>query len=197
MKLFADRAMGPAARSAFLANTARARLAELTDTGRASRQFRKFVDGVEGASEDAVQPSGVILYEFVYVARAAVFALEFLRGRAPVGTGRFRDSFVVAVNGRPIPAASFVPASVPSDAQVIVYNSQPYSRKVDVQLVGTKRLRFTVPAGLFDDAARALGRQFGNTLDVRRVYNVSVPDPWTTRSGRKTEYPALVIQRRV
>ncbi len=190
--------LSPAGRSARLADAARAGLADLIASGRASSSYRRFVDGREGAQESTVQPDGgVILYQFSYIAETVSFALSFLQARSPSRSGRFRNSFVVSVNGRPIPATELQPSSIPLDAEIMIYNAQPYSRKVDVQLVGTHPLRFSAPPGLFDDAARAIRRQFGNTATAKRINSVSVPGQYVRRSGRgagqRTASPALVI----
>jgi hypothetical protein len=103
----------------------------------------------------------------------------------PVRGGTYRDSFQYAVsaggNGtakryigsRIIRPDGFDPQKVGADVdEVILFNRQPYSRKVDVQLAGLRKLRFEVPEGLFDDAAAAVRRRFP-TLAARRVYTMS------------------------
>jgi hypothetical protein len=196
-KLFVERELSGPARSAKLAAFARTGLAELIASGKASPSYRRFVDGREGAQESDVRPDGVILYEFSYIAEAVLFAITFLQGRSPVRSGRFRESFIVAVDGRPIPARQFQPRSVPLTAEVIIYNKQPYSRKVDVQTVGGRRLRFSTPAGLFDDCARAMKRRFGNSFTAKRLYSVAAPGQYVLRrgpkKGRRVDSPAVVI----
>lgn len=196
-KIFVDEELGPAARSARLAQAAREGVANLIREGRASPNYRRFVDGQEGAQEATVKPDGVIVYEFSYIAEVIIFALAFLRARSPVASGRFRESFVVSIDGRPIPAAAFNPRSVPLAAEVIIYNSQPYGRKIDVQIVGGKPLRFSVPAGLYADAVRAIRRQFGNAMTAERLYSINHPGQYILRRGKKrgqrVQSPALVI----
>lgn len=197
-RVFVDRELSAAARAARLADYARESVAALIAEGRASRDYTRFVDGREGAPESSVDGNrGVISYLFSYVAEAAVFALSFLRARCPVGTGRYRDSFVVAVNGRPIPAAALNPANIPPGAEICIYNSQPYSRKIDVQMAGKTRLRFSVPPGEFDDAARAVRQRFGNTMDARRVYNLNIPGQYILKrganAGSPVQSPALIL----
>lgn len=196
-RLFVDRELSGPARSAKLAAFARDGVAKLIAEGKAAPTYRRFVDGREGAQESDVKPDGVIQYEFSYIAEAVLFALAFLQARSPVRSGRFRESFVVAVDGRPIPARQFQPRSVPLAAEVIIYNLQPYSRKIDVQTAGGRRLKFSTPAGLFDDCARALRRRFGNTVVGKRLYSVSFPGQYTLRRGEKkgqrVNSPAIVI----
>ena len=209
IKVFIDANLSPAARSRQFAAVARAGVADLVRSGRAPDHRLTFVDGVQGASEDAVRPDhGVISYTFPAAGDAVVFALEFLRNRSPVGTGRYRDSFFVAVNGRPVAAASLDPKAIPADAECIIYNSQPYNRKVDVQLVGRRHLQFSVPENIYADAARAVAKQFGNSVTAQRLADVDFPGKYTLRrqhtradrrsggadAGSKIQSPGLVIR---
>jgi hypothetical protein len=201
-KVFINRNLAPAAIAGRLADYARKDVARLIAEGRAAPTYRRFVDGVEGAQESAVRPDGEILYQFSYIADVAAFAVAFLRARSPVGPGApksrsapgpYRDAFMIGVNGRAVPAASFQPRSVPLDAELIIYNRQPYSRKVDVQLVGGKLLKFSVPAGIFDDCARAIRGRFGNRVNAKRVYNVDHPNKYMRVTGQPVQSPAVVI----
>ena len=194
---FVQDGLEPAVQSKILADFARAGVAELIATGQASPKYKRFVNGTEGLLEDAVKPDGSIAYRFGYMGEVATFALEFLQSRSPVripaAKGKYIDCFVIAVNGRPIKQQNFAPDSVPNDAELYIYNSQPYGRKVDVQLVGKKKLRFNVPEGLFRDAAAAVNGRFGNLVSAVRVYDVDFSGKWETKKGRKVEYPALKI----
>ena len=76
--------ISPEARSKVLAAAARDGVAELIQTGAASPKFVRFVDGVQGASEDAVRPDGTIAYRFSYLGEVVAFAVAFLQARSPV-----------------------------------------------------------------------------------------------------------------
>lgn len=193
----------PERRAQVLAEAARSGLATLISTGVASSRYTRFVDGVEGVAEDLVKPEGTIAYRFAYMGEVVEFALAFLQARSPYKGGsefHYRDNFVVAVNGRPLPAQGVNAASIPADASIFIYNSLPYGRKVDVQLIGKKPMRFTVKAGLFDDAELAVKARYGNLVTVARRYTVDFPGRWITTKtktpGRKVEYPALEITLR-
>lgn len=188
-----EQGLDPAVQSKILADFARSGVADLIATGRASPKYKRFVNGTEGLLEDAVKPDGTIAYRFGYMGEVAAFAIEFLKARSPVRSGKYRDSFIVAVNGRPIPAANFVVDSVPNDAELYIYNPQPYSRKVDVQLVGKKPLKFSVPPHLFENAAAAVRGRFGNLVTTQRLYTLDFAGKWVTKKQRKVEYPALKI----
>lgn len=194
----------PAVRAAKLADTARAGLAGLIATGQASPSYRRYVDGIEGRLEDQVKADGTIAYRFSYTTEVILFALAYLRDRSPVGSGpgeRYRDSFVITIGRTTFPATEFDPARFPEGSDIYITNLQPYGRKVDVQLVGKKVLKYSVPRGLFEDAATATRRRFGNLLDVWRIYTVDFPGRWVTRrpfslEAKAVEYPALMIQHR-
>ncbi|EHM01425.1 hypothetical protein HMPREF9946_02164 [Acetobacteraceae bacterium AT-5844] len=212
VRVFADRNLTPEAQSQRLAAAARAGRDELIRSGRAAPHYATWVDGRRDASEDTVKPGGAIVYRFQLLGEAAAFAMAFLRGRAPVKSGTYRDGFAYAmsaggdgtasryIGSRIVRRESFDPQRVGADVdEVILFNREPYSRKVDVQLVGQRRLRFEVPAGLFDDAATAVRRRFP-TLTARRVYTMNFPNQWILktgqRAGKPVESPALVIGRR-
>lgn len=165
-------------------------------------QFNTFVNGVEGADEFSLRPEGLILYRGLSLGPAIAFALSYLQKRSPVLTGAFSRSFMVGVSrgsqdGRPIPMAQFEAARVGADAtEAFIYSPLPYGRLVDVQLVGTRRLRFSVEPGLYDDAGRAVQRRFP-MLNAFRRYTVQHPARERRQSdGRWIEYPALVIALR-
>lgn len=203
LKLFTDRTLGPSAQSAALARLAKRELAALIASGRASPNFQRYVDGALGKPEEAVRPapSGAIVYRFSVLRPVIMFALSFLVERSPNRSGKYRKGFYVAPDGKFIPAAQFNPAALTANVQeVFIGNTEPYSRKVDVQLVGGRSLHFSVPPGLFADCAAAIKSRFGTIVDVRRIYTLNVPGGYTLRRGKKAggqvESPALVITPR-
>lgn len=199
-EVFVDRSLSPREQSATLARIAREGLADLISSGRAAPDYEKFVDGREGAAEETVRPDGVIVYRFDVLGEAAAFAMAFLLQRSPERSGRYRSGFWYAVDGRPVSRASFDTQRIAAGTQeVILYNREPYSRKIDVQLVGGRPIQVMVPPGIFDDAAKAVRRRFPN-LDARRLSTVRFPGMERAktgrRAGRRLDYPALVITRR-
>lgn len=215
---FVDRTLSPEAQSKRLAQIARRELDGLVSAGRASKSYRRFVDGREGAAEETVAPAphGRIVYRFNHLGAVVTFALSFLKQRSPAPSGRaarpaqgkhgaYRDSFYVGVNGRFILAANFNPDAVSPGAEIVIGNLNAYSRKVDVQLVGLESLAFSVPAGLFDDAVTAIRARYGSLVTVKRVYTMSFPGQYLLkraqrhrrRIGKPVESPALIITPRV
>ncbi|MBY0335058.1 MAG: hypothetical protein K2X11_00485 [Acetobacteraceae bacterium] len=205
--VFVSRDLSDAERARALAEAAEEGTRELIAAGRASPRFTREVDGVEGRPATSVRPDGVIVDRFSHLAEVIVFALAFLRERSPQRTGRFRSSFFLGIStqrgtdGRFVPAERFNPAALgPEVEELIISNEEPYARKVDVQLVGGRRLRFSVPAGLYEDAARQVKRRFGNFVDCYRRYTVRFPGQYVLREGQKAGKPvesrALVISLR-
>lgn len=201
IRVFVDRELSPAARSARLASVARSTVADLVATGRGSPRYETSVDGVPGASEDVVRPDGRITYGFQYIGEATEFALAFMIARTdPAQSGALKRGFVVAVNGRGIPARQFRKESVPTGAEVFIYNTEPYWRKVDTGVSGSRfkphRYKYRIPSGVVDDAVREVKRRFGNSVTAERKYTVMWPGQLRQQRGDKrlVDSPALVIR---
>lgn len=203
LELFADRTLSPAAQSAKLAALARRELAALIASGRASPSYRRFVDGTEGKPEEAVRPapSGAIVYRFVVLGPVVMFALAFLVERSPDRTGKFRAGFALGIDGKFVPAAQFNPAALTANVEEIsIFNVEPYSRKLTVQLIGGRSLHFSVPPGLFADAAAAIKSRYGAIVECKTRYNLSFPGQYVLKGGKKAgsrvESPGLIITPR-
>ncbi|PWC69097.1 hypothetical protein TSH7_01235 [Azospirillum sp. TSH7] len=255
LKVFVDRNLSPEAQSAALARAAKGKLADLVRAGRASPNFRRFVDGAEGVVEERVGPAphGQIVYRFNALGAVVTFALSFLVNRSPARSGTYRRSFYLGIvtggntvgvagaerfrsgsdggmrdakgrftaSGRDLAGGKFVKmqdfnpdALTPNVTEIVIGNTQPYSRKVDVQLEGNRKLSFSVPAGLFDDAVSAIKSRFGTLVDVKRVYTMTFPGQYRLkqeqyhqsgrrkgrgrgRAGKLVESPAIVITSRL
>lgn len=231
LRVFVDRTLSPEAQSRHLAAVARQARDRLIAAGRASPQHRRFVDGVEGAAEEAVRPAdgGRIVYRFGILGPVCDFALSYLISRSPARssmplnpatgkTAHYRDGFYFGVTdggrtngGRFVPAAAFDPARLTATVtQVVIGNVLPYSRKVDVQLIGGTSLSFSVAPGLFDDAVKQIRARYGSVVSVKRVWTMDFPGQyvlrrrqvWTTgkragrtrkRQGTRVESPAIII----
>lgn len=161
VRLFRDRTLSPEALSSVLAGAARRIRDGLIESGEASRTFRTFVDGREGAIEESVRPDGAIVYRFAAIGEAAAFCLAFCMARSPRDSGAYRNAWIVAVNGRPWTADL---NEIPAGAEVMVVNPMPYARKIDA---GAMRMR--VPPGIVE-AARQAGRRAYPALDFERAF---------------------------
>jgi hypothetical protein len=222
VRLFIAQHLDPQASALAFAKEARSQVADMVAAHTIPPRFTQYVDGHEGAAFESVKPGGTIALSFTYNADILVFALAFLYSRSPTGPmptsgprlyrQPFRESFWVSINGKYIAPGALNLAHVPEGpAELIVGNLQPYARKVDVQRVGNRVLHFNKPAGLYDDAARAVNAQFGNVVTAKRVYNINFPGKYTIKqtqtragthgrvkrwSGTPVESPALIINPR-
>ena len=185
--------------SAALAKHARAELARVIASGEAPDSYRRFVDGRQGAPEEEVRPDGVILYVFDYIQNAAAFALSFLVQRSPISSGAYRRGFWLAsgLGGRMIPAASVAWNKLDPSAPLYIGNFEPYSRKLDVQFLGGRKLQVSVPPGIFEDAAGAVNDAFGAMVRARRSVVAGTYHLKTgRRQGQDVQSPVLIIEAR-
>lgn len=139
--------------SAALASFARQQLTDAISAG-ASPVYNLYVNGRPANSEYEVEAPGPIVYEFALWEPVITFALDELRSRSPVKSGRFRSSFIVIAQQRVVEDYDAIPAR----AEVIITNFQPYIRKIEGGLGNQKGKRYQV----FDGTKRALARRFGN-----------------------------------
>jgi len=222
-EIYVSKDLDPAAQAADFARRARAGVEAEIAAGRVPPSFKRYVDGREGATETSVKPGGTIVYEFSHASGVVVFALAFLEARSPTGPmpssgprlyrKPYRESFYVAIDGKFIPPGGFRPYALGDDwEEIVIGNVQPYSRKVDVQQIGKRRLRFNVEPGLFQDCARELSRRFGNFVTAKRVYTMKFPGQYQLQqtqfrtgerahnvkrwAGTLVESPAVIITRR-
>lgn len=182
-----------------LAAFARQQLAEAQRDGSVplgKNAHRTFVNGREGVAEEQVKLPGPIVYVFNWLDPVVVFALAYLRNRAPKQSGRYRNSFFAMVNGAPVKQGTPIPAN----AEVVITNDQPYARKIDVGA-----MKMTVPPHLFNDAYNAVRKEFRGLIKIT-VTHVSLSNAYRLRrqgrrQGRRRRdapgtaitYPALVI----
>lgn len=143
--------ISPEAINRALADFARAELRKAQSAG-ASRVYQLYVNGRPAASEYEVTAPGPIVYQFSLWGEIINYAISELQRRSPVRSGRFRNSFLVLVDGEAVQATNDVAAT----SEVIITNFQPYIRKAESGLLGTKRF------AIFDGTKRALARKFGN-----------------------------------
>lgn len=168
------------------------------------RQFTRFVDGLAGAPDSAATGNSVVLYRFNLLAEAAALCLAELARLSPELSGDFKAGFMVQIErkagSRIVKAASFQARTMSADAsRIIIFNIMPYSRKVDSQVEGSRRLRFKVQPNLFANAARATTRRFPS-IQAQAVYSVNHPDLYRLRTGprrgKQVQSPAVIITSR-
>lgn len=200
-EVFVARHCSPQAVARLLAQTARDGTAELIRSRRASPRFIRYVDGRANAAAESVKANGVIVDVFDNWGDIITFAIAFLRKRAPHDSGDYVKSFFLGLDGKMVDADAFNPRTVGSLSEVIIGNTQPYNRLVDVQLAGRNRIRFSVPEDIFRDAGRAIEREFKRAVMARREYNLDFPGKHrlTGRGpsrGKLVESPGLILTPR-
>lgn len=189
-----------------LAKLARSELSKALSSGEASPDYERFVNGRRGVIEDDVIPPGPILYVFTWWTDIITYAIQYLIDRSPERSGRYKRSWIVLANGRPVSN----PKDIPAGAEVTITNDQPYHRKIDVG-----HMRMSVERYIIDDARMAVNRIFGNLVSTRRAV-VTLPNSYVlkgyfrrgfrkfartkirrdTAAGQRMMYPALVMNLR-
>lgn len=188
-----DATLSPKAMAAtFAAETRRVR-DEFIANGEASPLYQTVVDGNLGAKEEDVQIGGSVVYVFGQLGAAVLYAYTFAVARSPRRSGRFRGSWVVAVNGQMYDGDL---EQIDSSALVTIVNIQPYSRKIDV---GGQKVY--IPGSVTDDVRQATMRRFPTITVTRQFVNLSsslskfdVEVPYILRGH--AHHPTSIAQRR-
>lgn len=177
-----------------LAQFARQEVGKAVAAG-ASPHYDTYVNGRKDAPLESVVPPGPIVFEFVNWPIIINAAIEELRKRVRSKSGRYASSFIVIASGKLVVDYR----SIPSEAEVIIVNAQPYTRKLDAGRAFGRRH--------FLNAYWALRRRFGEMFSIRNVYldikaGVHPLIPYRLQRGGKRKdrqigmpitYPALVI----
>ncbi len=162
-------------------------------SGQAPAVFDTYTDGILGAPEENTKIGGTVAYVFSILGQAAAYAYSFAVARSPTVSGRYRQNWVVAVNG-----ADYADdlEDIPSNSTVIIVNRVPYARKIDV---GAGHVKITAGSHITEDAQQAVRRRFPS-IDVQRIF-VDLPSslsrngivvPYVGRLGALT-YPAVQL----
>lgn len=163
-------------------------MAKLPAAGRP--QVRTIVDGRIGASEDSVQPHGIIRYEFSRLGDAAAAALTAVQARVPRLTGTYRDSWFIQAGGRRIEGSAAIPADVD---QVLVISDEPYSRRLVTgrRNDGRPFILTNLPPGFLELAREEVARAF-QAIEFKVIFVELTGRPVDER----VKYPAISIRMR-
>ncbi len=189
-----------------LAAFARTSLREAISEGEASDIYEKFVNGRSGVEEEQVVPPGPIVYLFQWWTDIIEFGLRTLIDRSPEQSGSYKQSWFAMVNGAVVSDYT----RIPIEAQVVLTNNQPYSRKIEVG-----HMHMSVPPGVVEDCRRVVMRRYGNLIDVKATM-ITLPGGYIlkgrftrgvrpharrklrkdTMAGAQMTYPSLVLTMR-
>ncbi|WP_377299674.1 hypothetical protein [Rhizobium sp. SGZ-381] len=186
----------PEAINAQLAAFAKQELRRVIASGEASPIYERYVNNVRGLPEEAVQVPNGIVYQFVNWPAVIRMALEELRSRVPVKSGRYAGGFMVLANQRAV--ADY--KTIPVDAEVIILNARPYTRKMESGALKVGKRHF-------EATKNSLARRFRDGfafdfryLDVKPGMHPDIPYI-LKRCGRRKDrqagmpigYPSLII----
>ncbi len=167
-----DRLTGDEHRHAFAAFARQVRDEEIalqTSRGGAAPVVQQTVDGHLGAPLEAVRLGGHIRFDFKYLTEVALFALEVLRGLSPTDSGAYRDAWFAMLDGKEVE-----PRAIPPSArEIVISNTKPYSRKIQVGAHG-----FETHAHIVDKAAKAVRSRYGNIVRAYVTF-VDLADAYT------------------
>jgi hypothetical protein len=203
LTLALDRQAGPDAMARRLAEFSRERLAQAIASGEGAPNYITYVNGRKDAPEESVTAPGPIVYVFNWWPEIITDAMRYLRSRSPLSPARgghkgrkpYRDSFFVMAEGVEVFTRHY--KDISPDAEVTITNDAPYSRKLDLQLIGGKSLSVSVPPGIFEDAVQAISADWGALINVKRAYTVGFSGQWIRRrgetAGKPVHSPALIM----
>ncbi|HVL73890.1 MAG TPA: hypothetical protein VM434_18615 [Beijerinckiaceae bacterium] len=144
-----------------------------------------YVDGVKGASEDAVKPDGRIVYEFELLDEMYDWIRAQLEKHSPVGKtddhrpghpGLYRATHVLIANGEVIEPGEPVPAA----EEAFFVSLVPYARKIE------RGLSPQAPQGVYEAVAALAQQRFGNFAKIRFSYRSPAIGPIAAWADRTT-----------
>lgn len=194
LRLVVDRALSPKAQSAAVAAYARQKLKEAQQQnqrvlGRVPAH-REFVDGSEGKALESVRPDGGrIAFTFEIAADLTGFILAELQRVSPVDSGDYRKSHMIFADGREVEAG----ADLAGVDEVVFLNPQPYSRKIEA---GAMKMRVEGTSAVYQQAARAAQRRFGNLASIKFSYRAPISGAASRKAERAARVPAIVVVMR-
>lgn len=154
----ATEGLEPDALNKALAAFAKREVRKLISSGQASANYERYVNNQPGLPEEAVVAPGPIVYDFVNWSAIIRTALEELQKRVPRKSGRYAGGFMVLANGHPVREYK----AIPTEAEVIIFNTRPYTRKMEVG--GNK-----TGAKHFDAVRRLLATRYRDVFEVGKV----------------------------
>lgn len=120
--------------------------------------FVRHVDGVEGAAEETVKASGVIVYDYDRLDLVADVALDTLRQLSPIEKGDYVRSHVLFVNGQPVDTLK---GNWKEGDEISITNLVPWARKIEIGREG-----YHAHPHVYERAAHLLANRYGNIAKI-------------------------------
>lgn len=189
LRIITDGALSPAEQSRAVAAFASGKLREAQQQNERVLghvpTHRTFVDGAEGKPLESVRPDGRIVFEFEIRSDIATFIAAELKRLSPVLTGAYLRGQKVFADGREV-----VPGEAMPLAAVLTFLATvPYSRKIEA---GRMRMRVPGTSQVYQQAAKAAQRRFGNLASIRFTYAATAGG----KAARASRNPAIVVTMR-
>lgn len=177
------------------------------ETDRAIKPLTQWAtDGVRNRPYEEVKK--VIFEWWDYRAEIIYAAFEALRGRSPVSSGRYRDSFVALLDGVALRPGIIPTAQQLADVAVVtITNTVPYARRLEVAVdrSGHSFVKQVNPH-IVEGAANQLHKDYNTVVTVRFDYvdldnsYVATTNAFKGRRkdrgrGHAIRYPAIIITR--
>ena len=194
-------------------STARREHARVMDTPPKPQTFTRRVDGVLGASEEAVRHNGAIVYTYPrldIVVQSAFLALidksPFLSGEYIRGHTLFVDGLAVLsgkAGAAPHASAAWFKNWRPGQ-EIVIANFVPYARKIEL---GRMTMRVPGTDHVYEQAQQIVQRRHGNLASIRYTWHGVIGaghNAGLTRDRAKNKHrgddnrwPALVIKEKL
>ena len=162
-----------------LVSTAKSLHNEVLQASGGRLPFTRYVDGRQGAIEDAVQTYGVIQYDYHRLPIVVQYAMEMLFEFSPVFKDEYRREHAIFLNGNKVRNLE----AWETGDEVVITNPVPYSRKIEN---GSMSMRVPGTDHVYERAAVAVNRRYGNIARTRFVYEAGILD-YVSRGARKTK----------
>lgn len=185
----------PQQRSLALAEFARS---EIADAKTINRQIlgreppsKLFVDGIEGAALESVQPGGIIVVDFELIEEVLRYVDQQLRAHSPVVTGRYQRSHTLFADGTQVSAEADL---IPQAEEYVFLSLVPYARKIE------RGSSAKAPEGVYQVVAVLAQRKFGSLARITFSYRTAIRGGIIGgRLGNRAEQrsPAIVIRQKV
>lgn len=193
-----------------IADTARREHGRVLTTDPRPISFTRIVDGVNGASEDAVRANGVIVYRYPRLEAVVAEAMDTLFRLSPVLIGEYRRLHVMFLNGQPVASLK----GMSETDEVAITNTVPYARKIEL---GKMKMRVPGTDRVYQQAARKLRAKYGALVDIEYTFRAVIDGrqinqskvsarrkgnnrkgPTTLREHNKSDlrFPTIVIKAR-